>query len=272
MTRFKPFEELTFADNYMFTRVMQDLDICKELLEILLKIKIEEIRVPESEASLAASYDAKSIRLDVRTSDPVREYDIEMQTTDEHDLPLRARYYQSLMDIEATQRGTMYKGLKENIVIFICLFDPFGAGEPVYTIRNKCDENSAVKYDDRVRKIFYNCKNCDKMEDRETRDFLRYVATKRAASGYTRQLEERVRSYRMTPREQLYYNNWLEITGKIRDEAKEEGFAEGKTEGAHENAIATARNFLRMGLVPEQIADGTGLSLEEVQSLQAANA
>ena len=59
---------------------------------------------PARKASLAASYDAKSIRLDVRTSDPEHEYDIEMQTTDKKDLPLRARYYQSLMDIESTQR------------------------------------------------------------------------------------------------------------------------------------------------------------------------
>ena len=34
MTRFKPFEELTIADNYLFTRVMQDMDICKELIEL----------------------------------------------------------------------------------------------------------------------------------------------------------------------------------------------------------------------------------------------
>ena len=49
----------------------------------------------------------------------------QMQTTDKKDLPLRARYYQSLMDIESTQRGTKYKALKQNVVIFICLQDPF---------------------------------------------------------------------------------------------------------------------------------------------------
>ena len=30
----------------------------------------------------------------------------QMQTTDKKDLPLRARYYQSLMDIESTQHAT----------------------------------------------------------------------------------------------------------------------------------------------------------------------
>ena len=164
----KSWEELTFADNYMFTRVMRNLDECKHLLEILLKIKITEISIPETESSLAASYEAKSIRLDVRTSDPEHEYDIEMQTTNEKSLPMRARYYQSLMDIESTQRGTKYKNLKQNVVIFICLEDPFALGEPVYTIKNACMENSDTDYDDKMVKVFYNCTACDKMKDEET--------------------------------------------------------------------------------------------------------
>ncbi len=52
MAKQKSFEELTFADNYMFTYVMRNLDDCKTLLEILLKIKITEIFVPESEPPL----------------------------------------------------------------------------------------------------------------------------------------------------------------------------------------------------------------------------
>ena len=267
MAQQKSFEELTFADNYMFTRVMSNLEECKTLLEILLKIKITEISIPESEATLAVSYDAKSIRLDVRTSDPEHEYDIEMQTTDKKDLPLRARYYQSLMDIESTQRGTKYRALKQNVVIFICLNDPFNKGEPVYTLKNICAENREVNYDDKMVKVFYNCEDCDKIEDTETRAFLKYVATKQTSSDYTERLEQRVRGLKVTPREQLYYNNWLEL----RDEAREEGIAEGEkrglTKGAHDNAVETARRLLKMGLTQEQVANGTGLSLDEVKAL-----
>jgi predicted transposase YdaD len=43
--------------------------------------------------------------------------------------------------------------------------------------------------------------------------------------------------------------------------------AEGKAEGAHEKALATARNFLMMGIEAEKVAQGTGLSLEEVSVL-----
>ena len=42
----KPIEELTFADDFMFGRVMQNPEICKGLLERLLEIKIEKAEYP----------------------------------------------------------------------------------------------------------------------------------------------------------------------------------------------------------------------------------
>ena len=43
----KKFEDLTFTDHYMFEKVLQNKDICKELLERLLKIKIERLEYPK---------------------------------------------------------------------------------------------------------------------------------------------------------------------------------------------------------------------------------
>ena len=48
----KKFEELTFSDHYMFEKVLQNKDICKELLERLLKIKIERLEYPEIEKNI----------------------------------------------------------------------------------------------------------------------------------------------------------------------------------------------------------------------------
>ncbi len=51
----------------------------------------------------------------------------------------------------------------------------------------------------------------------------------------------------------------------IMTEAKEEGLVEG----AQQKAVEAARNFLAMNvLTPEQIAQGTGLPLEQVLELQ----
>ena len=40
-----------------------------------------------------------------------------------------------------------------------------------------------------------------------------------------------------------------------------------KKEGARENAIETAKKFLAMGLSVEQVAQGTRLSVEDIQNL-----
>ena len=52
----KPIEELTFTDDYMFGYVMRNEEICKGLLERLLKIKIERLEYPELQKSISPYY------------------------------------------------------------------------------------------------------------------------------------------------------------------------------------------------------------------------
>ena len=57
----------------------------------------------------------------------------------------------------------------------------------------------------------------------------------------------------------------------IEYDAYEEGFDKGREDGlqqgAHQNKLETAKNLLSMGLSPEQVAQGTTLSLETVCEL-----
>ena len=53
--------------------------------------------------------------------------------------------------------------------------------------------------------------------------------------------------------------------GEARGEAR--GRAEGRAEGEARGRADTARNLLRMGLAPSQIAEATGLSLDEIEAL-----
>ncbi|MEO1769418.1 hypothetical protein [Candidatus Enterococcus ferrettii] len=41
-----------------------------------------------------------------------------------------------------------------------------------------------------------------------------------------------------------------------------------RREGREENKVETAINFLKMGLSPEQVDQGTGLSIEQVKELK----
>ena len=48
---------------------------------------------------------------------------------------------------------------------------------------------------------------------------------------------------------------------------EERGISLGITQGAYQKAVETAKKFLLMGLSVEQVADGTGLSVEEIEKL-----
>ena len=62
---------------------------------------------------------------------------------------------------------------------------------------------------------------------------------------------------------------WDREMACMRAKGREEGREEGRKEGREEKAVENARNFLAMNvLTPEQIAQGTGLPLEQVLALQ----
>ena len=52
-----------------------------------------------------------------------------------------------------------------------------------------------------------------------------------------------------------------------RLEGRSEGIAQGFSEGSRQKAIETAKNLLALGLSVEDIAQATGLSKEEVESV-----
>ena len=53
-----------------------------------------------------------------------------------------------------------------------------------------------------------------------------------------------------------------------REEAREEGLREGREEGRAEERLETAKNFLKKHYEPSDIAECTGLPLEQVLALQ----
>jgi predicted transposase/invertase (TIGR01784 family) len=90
---------------------MKNEELCKELLEKLLHIKIDHIIYPELEKELTAYYEMKSVRLDVYVKDSDKIFDIEMQNQPTNYLPLRTRYYQSMIDVDNLLKGEEYSNL-----------------------------------------------------------------------------------------------------------------------------------------------------------------
>ena len=82
-----------------------------------------------------------------------------------------------------------------------------------------------------------------------------------------------LRDYFIDLRDRLDYENsfkWARADGleQGRAEGEARGEARGRAEGEARGRADTARNLLRMGLAPSQIAEATGLSLDEIEALR----
>ena len=118
----KNFESLSIVDDFMFSKVMRDLELCKTMIERLLGIKVERIEPPEYQKTIKLTRESKGVRLDVFVRDnKATMYDLEMQAYTEKYLPQRSRYYQDMMDMDQIDAGDPYRKLRKNIVIFICV-------------------------------------------------------------------------------------------------------------------------------------------------------
>ena len=106
----KKFEELTFANSFMFGKVTMDPVICKGLCDVLVGKDFGEIAEPQREKFLAHSTHGKYVKLDMYAKNEFGEIlDAEMQNYRNKamvaELPLRIRYYQGMIDQEILDSG-----------------------------------------------------------------------------------------------------------------------------------------------------------------------
>lgn len=257
----KSWNELTFADNFLFCKILEsEPDLCRQLIELLLHIKIDHLEKPQGERTMQETIDAKSVRFDVYTRDDKRIFDLEIQTTDTKNLPKRARYYQSIIDMDNLSKGENYTKLKDSYVIFLCLTDIFHRGLPVYSFENICCENHKIKLNDRTFKVFFNAIECDKLKSEEEKNFFRFLKGEKAETGLSRCIEEKVEFAKKNSLWRKQYMTWQQTI----DEEKEIAREEGREEGAREKAIANAKNLLNDNIAPEQVSKWIGLPIEQV--------
>ena len=271
MNFIKPIEELTFTDDFMFGYILRDPEICKTLLETLLKIQIDRLEYPELQKSISTFYESKGVRLDVYVKNSNRVFDIEIQNDFQIALPRRTRYYQSMIDMDDLLKGADYSELKESFIIFVCQFDPFKADLPCYTFKNLCLEDNNINLKDGTTKIIFNSTAYEKENNLEISAFLKYIKTKVPTNNFTDRLHRLVEEHKINNkfRNEYFAMNLhdRDITRKAFAEGEALGVEKGISQGAEQNKIETAKKFIKMGFSFEQIAEGTNLSLEKVQQL-----
>ena len=256
-------EEASLSNNFIFCRVMsENLDLCKEFLEMLLNIKIESIRLAQPEATLNVEFYSKGIRLDVFVKDENdRMFDIEMQVIGNDYLPLRARYYQSVLDISYLRSGQDYESLTESYVIFLCLEDIFHKGLPIYTFKSVCTEDQKLFLNDKTTKVFCNAQKYDKMPTEKLRTFFKFLVQKKPdETDFSKTLSEKVLKAKIP---EDTWRSFMTLEQEIKLAAKHAAkkAAEKATE---KTAKESAKKLKESGVSLEIISKCTGLSLAEV--------
>lgn len=285
----KQWEEASLSNNFIFCKVMsENLDLCKEFLEMLLNIKIESISLAQPETTLNVDFFAKGIRLDVFVKDDTdRIFDIEMQVIGNDYLPLRARYYQSVLDVSSLHAGKDYESLTESYVIFLCLDDIFHKGLPIYTFKSVCLEDPKLFLDDKTTKVFCNAQKYDKMPAEKLRTFFKFLVQKKPdETEFSKTINEKVLKAKITEDSRRTFMTLeqeirlaakhaaQEAAEKAAKEAYEKAYKEAYKEAEAEKKLAlkkaaenNARKLKESGVSVEIISKCTGLSLEEVQNL-----
>ena len=199
-----------------------------------------------------------SLNIEMQTSDNHRIINGALETEKVPVLPLRIRYYQSLISTDMLLKGMQYWQLRKSYVIFICTFDPFRQGLPMYRFSYRCRENLSLEMGDLTENIFLNATAADKATDKELAAFLSYVNGKAAESSFTKNLDNEVKRIRdsedwrfhaMYYEAETQFHEWL-----------------GERRGEKSAKLNIARNMLKDKIPVEQIMKLTGLTAEEVSA------
>ena len=191
----KRFEDLTLQDDFMFCKVMQNPDLCKRLIEMILSDTIGKITYISIQHNIKNYEQAKSVRFDVLVqTENGKFYDIEMQVSNEKNTPKRMRFYQAAIDISFLDKGNSYNNLNDSFIIFICTFDAIGKNRPIYIFENICIEDKNISLQDGTKKVIINSEAFENTEDKELKEFLEYLKTGKTKSKFTREIEAMIQT------------------------------------------------------------------------------
>lgn len=206
----KPLSEQTIMNGYVFYKIMRDPKKLKPLLEFILKTKIQKLTLIEPEKTLKERFSSKGVRLDLYVEDDEGDvYDVDVQTTADGSLPLRMRYYQSMLDQTFFPVGLDYSTLRKSFVIFICDHDPFKQKRYIYTFQNRCDQDKNLLFGDRASKIVVNTKGTKGRIRKELKEILAYLDHGEVTGKFSRELDEAVQALKESEEGALEYMTWM---------------------------------------------------------------
>lgn len=246
-------DAITITDDLMFKTVLSDPEICRQFLEVLLGIEILKVVFVNAEHWLGTPEDVRTIRLDVYVNDEAGTiYNIEMQNENKGDLPPRTRFHHARLAYDSLGRGDDFDDLAPVFVIFMCAFDPFGQGLPVYRFENRCADAGGLPLNDGAVTIFACAPNYAEAEEPGLRSLLRYFEDQTVTDELSSKMQEEVVFHR---NEAAWRSRYMLVAEKMEQERKQ-----GIKQGYVEFSVALSRLWTED---PEKAGELLGKSPEE---------
>ena len=118
-------EQMTPMDDSFFNILVEDKEVCEELLRIILD-KPDLVVIQAVPQRNMRNIFGRSVIVDVLCTDSDGSYyNIEMQKGDNDDHQKRVRYNGSVIDTMISSKGTHFKDLPDVYIIYISGFDIF---------------------------------------------------------------------------------------------------------------------------------------------------
>lgn len=251
-------ENFRLMDDTFMSKVFEDKACAELLLRVILNRDDLTVVKVVSQFELK-NLQGRSARLDIYAVDKHgKQYDVEVQRSDDGAAPRRARYNSSLLDANLLNPGDKFDELPESYIIFITEHDVLKGGKPLYTVNRTISELDHAIFTDGSHIIYVNGEIRDGtalgelMQDffcKDPREMHYKVLSDRA--GYFKKDKEGV-----------------DTMCKLVEDYSEKRARQAAELASNERAVRMANNLWNKGERDlQQIADLTDLPLDEVKKL-----
>ena len=251
-------------DDFMRCMFKDNIPLAELVLRIITDKQDLTITGCETQKDMKRLAGARSICLDAYGTDSVgKRYDLEIQRQEKGADPHRARYHSSVLDVENLHSGQEFRELPDTYTIFIIEKDFYEEGEPVYPIE-RINLATGKSFEDGEHILYVNG---EYRGESNLGKLMHDFNCTQASDMNFELMADRTRYLKENPKG---VSEMCRIMEDMRNESLKEGMKEGMKKGIKEGMKETALRMLAAGKYAlEEIANISGLSLEEINQLKA---
>ena len=156
-------------------------------------------------------------------------------------------------------------------MIFICTFDPFDEGRHIYSFENRCIQDLNLALGDEAGKIFLITMGWQDDVSAEMKAFLEYLSEKTIETDFVHRLDREVQRVRDNQKWRKEYmqrqSDWIEDREEAREEGKAEGIVTGKREILNQYIEKMLTKNVPAGEIKNSLMDIFALPEDEAEAL-----